>query len=79
MRDYQSAMSLYVLPRFGERPIREMTYLDIEEFKAGLKCKSKRINNILVPLRSVFTMAHKEGIIWDNVMRRVDNLRTDAP
>ena len=79
MRDYRSAMNLYVLPRFGKRPIREISYLDIEEFKAGLKCSPKRINNILVPMRSVFTMAFKEGIIRDNVMRRVDNLRADEP
>jgi integrase len=30
-------------------------------------------------MRSVFTMAYKEGIIRDNVMRRVDNLRADEP
>ena len=79
MRDYQSAMNLYILPHFGKRPIREITYLDIEEFKAGLTCSSKRINNILVPMRSVFTMAYKEGIIKENVMLKVDNLRIDEP
>jgi integrase len=30
-------------------------------------------------MRSVFTMAFKEGIIKDNVMSRVDNLRADDP
>jgi integrase len=79
MRDYRSSMNLYVLPRFGNCPIRDITYLDVEEFKAGLDCSPKRINNILVPMRSVFTMAFKEGIIKDNVMKRVDNLRVDDP
>ncbi|MFC1868602.1 tyrosine-type recombinase/integrase [Thermodesulfobacteriota bacterium] len=79
MRDYRSSMNLYTLPRFGNRPITEITYLDIEGFKAKLKCSAKRINNILVPMRSVFTMAFKEGIIKDNVMHRVDNLRADEP
>jgi len=79
MRDYRSAMNLYVLPRFGNYPIKEISYLDVEEFKADLTCSAKRINNILVPMRSVFAMAFKEGIIKDNVMSKVDNLRTDDP
>jgi integrase len=79
MRDYRSSMNLYILPRFGNCPIREITYLDVEEFKAELECTAKRINNILVPMRSVFTMAFKEGIINDNVMLRVDNLKTNEP
>lgn len=77
MRDYQSTMNLYLLPHFGKRPIRDISYFDIEEFIAGLKCSPKRINNILVPMRSVFTMAYKQGIITDNVMLKVDNLRID--
>ena len=79
MRDYQSTMNLHLLPYFGKRPIRDITYFDIEEFMGGLKCSSKRINNILVPMRSVFTLAYKQGIIQDNVMLKVDNLRIDDP
>jgi integrase len=79
MRDYRSSMNLYILPRFGNCPIRDISYLDVEEFKAELNRSAKRINNILVPMRSVFTMAYKEGIIKDNVMSRVDNLRIDEP
>jgi integrase len=79
MRDYKSAMNLYILPQFGNCPIKSISYLDIEEFKAGLNRSAKRINNILVPMRSVFTMAFKEGIIRDNVMARVDNLRIEEP
>jgi integrase len=79
MRDYKSSMNLYVLPRFGNIPIRDITYLDVEEFKSDLDCTPKRINNILVPMRSVFSMALKNGIIQDNIMLIVDNLRTDEP
>jgi integrase len=79
MRDYRSSMNQYVLPKFGNYPIRNISYLDVQEFMAELKCSAKRINNILVPMRSIFTMAFKEGIIKDNVMARVDNLRIDQP
>ena len=79
MRDYRSCMNVYILPEFGNCPIREISYLDIEEFKAGLEVTTKRINNVLVPMRAVFTMAFKEGIIPDNVMASVDNLRIEQP
>lgn len=79
MRDYRSCMNVYILPEFGNCPIGDISYLDIEEFKAGLEVSTKRINNVLVPMRSVFTMAFKEGIIRDNVMARVDNLRIEEP
>ncbi len=79
MRDYKSSMNLYVLPKFGNTLIKNISYLDVEEFKAELDCSAKRINNILVPMRSVFTMAYKEGILTDNVMLKVDNLRADDP
>ena len=72
-------MNVCILPEFGNCPIGEISYLDVEEFKAGLEVSTKRINNVLVPMRSVFTMAFKEGIIRDNVMARVDNLRIEEP
>lgn len=79
MRDYRSSVNLYILPKFGNQPIKSITYLDVEEFKSELNCTSKRINNILVPMRSVFSMAFKSGIIENNIMLLVDNLRTDEP
>jgi len=79
IRDYRSAMNLYILPKFGNRPIREISYLDVEEFKGELKTSAKRINNILVPMRSVFKMAFKSGVVEDNIMLKVDNLRSDPP
>ena len=75
--NYRSVMNAYLLPRFGNRAIRDITYLDVQEFRAGLKQSAKRVNNILVPMRSVFTMAFREGIIKDNVMDKVGNLRVD--
>lgn len=78
-RDYKSAMNGYILPTFGNKPIKDITYMDVEEFKAGMNCSAKRVNNILVPMRSVFDMAYKNGIIESNVMAKVDNLTIKAP
>ena len=47
----------------GNRCIRDITFLEIEAFIAGLTCSNKRINNILVPMRSVFKIAIRAGLV----------------
>jgi integrase len=78
-RDYRSAMNTHVLPAFKDIPIKDITYLSVEAFKADLECGAKRANNILVPMRSVFEMAHRNGYLSENVMSKVDNLSIDQP
>ena len=56
-RDYRGAMNYYILPRFGNVPIAQISFLDIEDFIAELECSGKRINNILVPMRGVMRFA----------------------
>ena len=72
-KDYRSAMNAHVLPHFGDTHIEDIGYMDVENFILTLSCSPKRVNNILVPMRSVFKMAFKEGIIEENVMLKVDN------
>ena len=78
-RDYRSAMNTHVLPAFKDIPIKDIHYLDVERLKAGLDCGAKRVNNILIPMRSVFKMAYKQDYIQDNVMLKVDNLSAELP
>ena len=78
-KDYRSAMNFYVLDRFGNRPISGITFLDIEAFIADLECSNKRINNLLVPMRSVFKMALKAGYIEKDPMSLISNLKTQKP
>ncbi len=79
MIDYKSAMNTYLLPRFGNTLITDITYLDVEEMVSDLECSAKRINNILVPLRSVFKLAYKSKYIKENLMLLVENHRIDKP
>ena len=72
-RDYRSAMNTHVLPIFKDTPIDDISYMNIENFISKLDCSGKRINNILVPMRSVFKMAFKNGYVQENVMDKVDN------
>jgi integrase len=78
-RGYQIAMNAFILDRFGTVPISRITYLDIEEFITDLNCSNKRINNLLVPLRGVFKLAHRSGFIEHNIMSMVENRKVEKP
>jgi len=78
-RGYQIAMNAFILDRFGNIPISRITYIDIEEFITDLDCSNKRINNLLVPLRGVFKLAHRSGFIENNIMRMVENRKIEKP
>ena len=79
LKDYRSAMNIYVLPRFGNVPIDKITYGDVEVFISELKCSAKRINNILVPMRALMKFAFKDGLIEKNPMALVENLKVVRP
>jgi hypothetical protein len=78
-RDYRSAMNYYILDRFGNLPISDISFLDIEEFLAELECSNKRKNNVLVPMRGVFKLAMRAGYIEKDPMELVRNLKTQKP
>ena len=78
-RDYRSTMNTHILPTFKDTSINAITYKDVERFRAGLDCGGKRINNILVPMRSVYDYAFKAGYVSENVMLKVDNLPVEQP
>lgn len=78
-RGYQIAMNAFILDRLGDTPISRITYIDIEEFITDLDCSNKRINNLLVPLRGVFKLAHRSGFIENNIMSMVENRKIEKP
>jgi len=79
LKDYKGAMNYYILPHFGNMPISQIGFLEVEEFMAGLTCTPKRVNNILVPMRAVMRFALRAGLIEKNPMDLVMNLKTDKP
>jgi integrase len=80
-RDYRSAIEYHLRPTFGDKYIQEMTTSDINNWMAGLDISNKRINNILVPLRGIFSDAFMDGRIEKNPMDRIKNLscQTEEP
>ena len=66
LRDYQSALDHHLKPTFGDRLITELSVSEIKAWIAGLDITPKRINNVLVPLRSVLKDAFLDQVIDRN-------------
>ena len=79
LKDYRGALNYYILPRFGNVPINDIDFLDIEEFRSEMKCSNKRKNNVLVPMRSLMKFALRAGLIDKNPMDLVENLSVSKP
>jgi len=77
--DYRYTMNRYILPAFGNTPIKAITYLDIRKFISELTCSNKRKNNILVPMRSVFKMVYLADIIDKNPMDKIKTVKVKKP
>jgi integrase len=77
--DYRYTMNRYILPAFGNTPIKDITYLDIRIFVSKLTCSNKRKNNILVPMRSVFKMLYLADIIDKNPMDKIKTVKVIKP
>lgn len=78
-RDYTYSLNNFILPRFGNIPIDQIGYLDIEMFIAELNKKNKRIANLLVPMRNVFKLALKADYIQKNPMDLLDPIKPEKP
>ena len=60
--DYRSIWKKYVLPHFGDTLLCRVTRRDVEEFLDNLPdISAKRKNNILVPLKCLFSDATRRG------------------
>lgn len=75
LRDYQSAIDFHLRPKFGKYSFKEVTALMVREWLTDLLISGKRKNNILIPLREVFQLAYRDGVITANPLERIENLR----
>ncbi len=76
-RDWRSAVNLHVLPFFGNMQIESVNIPAVERFIDTLECGPKRVNNILVPVRSIFKYAKRHGYVVKNPMDDIDNLKVE--
>ena len=74
--NYEDALRKHLLPSMGSRPIDSYIYNELAAIVANLDCTHpKTRNNILAPLRGVFVLALRDGIITDNPARHIRNRR----
>ncbi|MBX3652048.1 MAG: site-specific integrase [Burkholderiales bacterium] len=73
-RDYKSAVEYHLKPAFGALLLRDITAAGVKAWLGGLTISNKRINNILIPLRSALGDAFADGLIDRNPVDRVKNL-----
>ena len=79
LRDYRSSMNYHILPKLGDTPIKELGYLEIRRFIAGMKCSGKRLKNVLVPMREVFKFAQLCEVIDKNPMSLIPSPKVAKP
>lgn len=81
IKGYNSAIEYYLKPSFGHIKLSELTASDIKVWINSLTISAKRINNVLIPLRTIFADAYAEELIDKNPMLRVKNLpvKTEEP
>lgn len=74
IKGYTSAIEFYLKPNFGHIKLSELTASDIKVWINSLTISAKRINNVLIPLRTIFADAYAEELIDRNPLLRVKNL-----
>jgi integrase len=73
---YEDALRKHFIPALGNRPVDAFIYSELALLVSNLDCKStKTRNNILTPLRGVFELALRDGLISDNPVRHIRNRR----
>lgn len=74
IKGYNSAIEFYLKPNFGHIKLSDLTASMIKSWIGSLTISAKRINNVLIPLRTIFSDAYAEELIDKNPMLRVKNL-----
>jgi len=73
-RNYRSAIEHHLKPTFGYIRMADMTSVEIKKWISTLTITNKRINNVLIPLRTVLNDAFSDGLIERNPIIRINNL-----
>lgn len=74
LRDYKSSINYHLIPAFGEFSLTDLTTGLIRTWISNLDISNKRINNVLIPLRAIYSEAFYDEIIDRNPLDRIKNL-----
>lgn len=78
-RDYRSAIKTHLDPSFGSLSLSELTTIDVREWIQDQYISNKRINNVLIPLRAIFSEAYQDELIDQNPLDRIKHLPRTSP
>lgn len=80
-KNYKSAVEYHLKPTFGHIRLVDLTSTEIRKWISTLNITNKRINNVLIPLRTILNDAYADGLIERNPIIRISNLsvRFDEP
>ena len=73
-RNYKSAIEFHLKPTFGHLRLVDVSATEIRKWISTLEISNKRINNVLIPLRTIMNDAHADGLIDRNPVTRISNL-----
>lgn len=79
LRSYASANRCYIMPRWGDVFLDDVTVAAVRTWISAMDCSNKRINNVLVPFRGMMNDAFMDGVIASDPMERVKNLPLNTP
>lgn len=78
--DFESIFRIYLLPSYGDLYLAQIQETDIERFLGSLgHLSAKRINNIMVPLKTLFRTAKRRREIRENPCEHIRPLKTEKP
>lgn len=81
IKGYRSAIEYHLKPNFGQIRLSELTSSEVKSWIGGLTISAKRINNVLIPFRTIFADAYADELIDKDPMLRIKNLsvKTEEP
>jgi integrase len=81
LKGYRSAIEYYLKPNFGDIRLVDLTSAMVKSWLGGLTITAKRMNNVLIPLRTIFADAFADGLVDKDPMVRVKNsqVKTEEP
>lgn len=73
-QEYRKILNKYWMPLLATRPISSVKYSELRQLVAGICWSSaKTLNNALIPLRGVFSVAYEDEVIDRNPADRLKN------
>ncbi len=75
---YYSIIEHHLIPSFGNYSLADLKPNIVREWLAELEIENKTINNALIPLRAIFNEAYEDGLIDENPLKRIKNLKINT-